>query len=296
MKLSLEDKILQGVIYFLLLIMAFVMVYPYWNSLVISFNVGQDTMLGGLTFWPRQFTLENYRIVFQDKRLMDAFFISVARTVIGTLLSVFLTAMFAYGMSVKGLIGRKYYMIFCIVTLYFGGGLIPYFLLIRGLGLMNSFWVYIIPGIISVWNMIIFRTFFMGLPTGLEESAKIDGANYFSIFFRIILPVSGPVIATLSLFTAVSHWNDWFSATIFITKSNLLPIQTVLQQILKSNIVSEQLSQISGAAQEQLSKKTITAKSLTMATMMVTTIPIMMVYPFLQKYFVKGVMVGSLKE
>jgi putative aldouronate transport system permease protein len=253
-------------------------------------------MLGGLTFWPRQFTLENYRIVFQDKRLMDAFFISVARTVIGTLLSVFLTAMFAYGMSVKGLIGRKYYMIFCIVTLYFGGGLIPYFLLIRGLGLMNSFWVYIIPGIISVWNMIIFRTFFMGLPTGLEESAKIDGANYFSIFFRIILPVSGPVIATLSLFTAVSHWNDWFSATIFITKSNLLPIQTVLQQILKSNIVSEQLSQISGAAQEQLSKKTITAKSLTMATMMVTTIPIMMVYPFLQKYFVKGVMVGSLKE
>jgi putative aldouronate transport system permease protein len=277
--------------------MGFIMLYPYWNSLVISFNVGKDTMMGGLTFWPREFTLENYRIVFQDKRLVDALYISVMRTVIGTVISIFFTSMFAYGMTVKGLVGKKYYMIFCIITMYFGGGLIPYFLLIRELGMMNSFWVYVIPSIISVWNMIIFRAFFMGLPAGLEESAKIDGASLIGIFFRIILPISGPVIATLSLFTAVGHWNEWFSASIFISDAKLLPVQTVLQQILKSNIVSEQLMQVSGAAQEQMAKKIgVTAKSLTMATMVVATIPIILVYPFVQKYFVKGVLVGSLKE
>jgi putative aldouronate transport system permease protein len=277
--------------------MGFIMLYPYWNSLVISFNVGKDTMMGGLTFWPREFTLENYRIVFQDKRLVDALYISVMRTVIGTVISIFFTSMFAYGMTVKGLVGKKYYMIFCIITMYFGGGLIPYFLLIRELGMMNSFWVYVIPSIISVWNMIIFRAFFMGLPAGLEESAKIDGASLIGIFVRIILPISGPVIATLSLFTAVGHWNEWFSASIFISDAKLLPVQTVLQQILKSNIVSEQLMQVSGAAQEQMAKKIgVTAKSLTMATMVVATIPIILVYPFVQKYFVKGVLVGSLKE
>jgi putative aldouronate transport system permease protein len=297
MKLSLEDKILHVIIYTLLILMGFIMLYPYWNSVVISFNVGKDTMLGGLTFWPREITLENYRIALQDKRLIDALYISVLRTAIGTVLSIFFTAMFAYGMTVKGLVGKKYYMIFCIITLYFSGGLIPYFLLVRELGMMNSFWVYVVPSMISVWNMIIFRTFFMGLPAGLEESAKIDGATHLGIFFRIILPISGPVIATLSLFTAVGHWNEWFSATIFISDSKLLPIQTVLQQILKSNIVSEQLMQVSGAAQEQMAKKIgVTAKSLTMATMVIATIPIILVYPFVQKYFVKGVLVGSLKE
>jgi putative aldouronate transport system permease protein len=297
MKLSLEDKVLNLFIYILLILLGFVMLYPYWNSLIISFNLGKDTMLGGVTFWPRKFTLENYQIVFHDKRLVSSFYISVMRTVIGTLLSIFFTALFGYGMSVKGLIGKKNYMIFCIVTLYFGGGLIPYFLLIRGLGMMNTFWILFVPGIISVWNMIIFRTFFMGLPSGLEESAKIDGCNHLSIFFKIVLPISGPVIATLSLFTAVGLWNDWFSASMFISKPQLLPIQTVLQQILNSNIVSDQLSQLNSAAQESMAKRIgVTTKSLTMATMIVATIPIIAVYPFLQKYFVKGVLVGSLKE
>ncbi|MFD0714761.1 carbohydrate ABC transporter permease [Paenibacillus sp. GCM10027626] len=297
MKLSLEDKLLHVLIYTILIIMGFAMLYPYWNSLVISFNIGKDTMKGGLTFWPREFTLENYRIVFQDHRLVNAFFITVLRTVTGTVLSILFTALFGYGMSIKGLLGKKYYMIYCIITLYFSGGLIPYFLLIRELGMMNTFWVFIVPGIISVWNMIIFRTFFMGIPAGLEESAKMDGCNNLGVFFRIILPISGPVIATLSLFTAVGHWNDWFSASIFISKPDLLPIQTVLQQIMNSNIVSDQLMQVNSAAQEQMAKKIgVTTKSLTMATMIVATIPIILVYPFLQKYFVKGVLVGSLKE
>lgn len=284
-------------IYILLSLLAFMTFYPFWNALVISFNSGMDTSMGGVTFWPRVWTLENYGIVFNDSRLLNAFFISVGRTVVGTAASILFTAIFAYGISKKELIGRKFYMILCIITMYFSGGLIPSFLLIRELGLMNSFWVFIIPSLISVWNMIIFRTFFQGLPAGLEESAKIDGSGNWGIFFRIVIPLSGPVIATLSLFTAVYHWNDWFGPSIYISNEDLLPIQTMLKQILNSNIVSDQMSQLDSAAQGQLAKmRTVTSKSLSMATMMVATIPIIMVYPFVQKYFVKGVLIGSLKE
>lgn len=297
MKNSFSDRLFLSLIYALLILMAFVMLYPFWNSIVISFNAGSDTTLGGITFWPRQFTLENYSVVFQDKRLMTGFLISVLRTVIGTVLSIVCTAVFAYGMSKKQLMGRKWYMILCIVTMYFSGGLIPSFLINRELGLMDSFWVMIVPNIISVWNMIIFRTFFLELPEGLEESAKIDGCGHWGTFFKIVVPISGPVIATLSLFSAVWHWNDWFTASIYITSEHLLPIQTLLQQILSSNIMSEQMMQTNAAARSHMSQlQSVTTKSLTMSTMLVATIPILLVYPFLQKYFTKGVMIGSIKE
>jgi putative aldouronate transport system permease protein len=264
---------------------------------VISFNSGRDTVTGGITFWPREFTLENYQIVFQDQRLMNAFFISVLRTVIGTFSSIMLTAMAAYGMSKRELIGRKFITIFFILTMFFSGGLIPTFLVVRSLGLMDSFWVMIIPGLISVWNMIIFRTFFQQLPKGLEDSAKIDGCGYWGTFFRIILPLSGPVIATLSLFTAVGHWNDWFMPSIYITSDHLIPLQTFLQRVLNSNTVSSQMSQIDSGSAARLAEMTgVTGKSLSMAIMMVATLPIVMVYPFVQKYFVKGVLIGSLKD
>lgn len=297
MKQSAGDRTLLIVIYALLAIMAFFSFYPFWNAAVISFNNGTDTMRGGITFWPRSFTFENYAVVFEDSRLINGFVISVLRTVIGTLLSIGATAIFAYGMSKSELIGRKGYMVFCIITMYFSGGLIPTFLLIRSLDLFNSFWVMVIPGLISVWNMIIFRTFFKGIPAGLEESAKIDGCSHWGVLLRIVLPLSGPVIATLSLFTAVYHWNDWFTPSIYISNADLLPIQTKLQQILNSNIMSEQMAQMDSAAQGRMGRmKAVTTKSLSMATMMVATIPILCVYPFLQKYFVKGVLVGSLKE
>lgn len=298
LKLSFGDRIMHVFIYIFLIILTFVTFYPFWNSLVISFNEGRDTMLGGITFWPREFTFDNYQIVFQDKRLMNAFIIAILRTVIGTIMSVFATAILAYGLSKKELIGRKYIMIFCLITLFFSGGLIPTFLLIRGLGLMDTFWVMIIPSLILVWNMIIFRTFFQQLPVGLEESAKIDGAGYWGIFFRIVLPLSGPVIATLALFTAVFHWNDWFFPSIYITSENLIPIQTLLQKILNINTASSQKAQMDAGALAHMSKalSSVTGKSLSMATMMVATLPIIMVYPFVQKHFVKGVLIGSLKE
>lgn len=300
MRLTKGDKMLQIFIYGALALMAVVMLYPFWNSLVISFNTGRDTALGGLTIWPRAFTLDNYRVVFKDDRLIHSFSISVLRTVIGTVTSIFVTALLAYGMSKKILVGRKYYMVFFVVTMFFSGGLIPSFILVRNLGLMNNFWVMIIPGLISVYNMIVFRTFFSTLPDGLEESAKIDGCSNYGIFFKIIVPISGPVIATLSLFIAVGHWNDWFTAAIYISKQNLLPIQTLLKQIMNSNIMTDQMMQAGGGnaiALEHISKgKSVTPKSLTMATMMVATIPIILTYPFVQKYFVKGVLIGSMKE
>ncbi|MCL6459751.1 MAG: carbohydrate ABC transporter permease [Gorillibacterium sp.] len=297
MKLSASDKTLSIVIHVLLLILGFVAFYPFWNAAVISFNEGLDTIKGGITFWPRKFSVENYRVVFNDKRLLQGFYISIMRTIIATIASIFFTSLLAYGMTKRYLIGRKFYMIFCIITMYFSGGLIPSFLLIRHLNLMDSFWVMVIPGLVSVWNMIIFRTFFQGLPPGLDESAQIDGCNNWGIFFRIILPLSGPVIATLALFTAIYNWNDWFTPSIYINKTNLLPIQTKLQQILNSNIMSEQMAQMDSAAKGHMNRmKTVTTKSLSMATMMVATVPILCVYPFVQKYFVKGVLVGSLKE
>ncbi|WP_438349095.1 carbohydrate ABC transporter permease [Paenibacillus sp. FA6] len=297
MRDSLGDRLMVIFIYTFLIVLAISTLYPFLNSLVISFNQGLDTAQGGITLWPREFTLENYAIVFQDERLMKGFYISVLRTVVGTVTAILATAIFSYGMSKKELVGRKYYMILCIITMYFSGGLIPSFLLMRNLGLMNSFWIFIIPSLIGVWNMIIFRTFFQGLPAGLEESAKMDGCGNWGTLFRIVLPLSGPVIATLALFTAVSHWNEWFLASIYISKDELMPIQTILKQILASNIVSEQTSGMDAAALAHMQKaRTITSKSLSMATMMVATLPIVMVYPFVQKYFVKGVLVGSLKE
>ncbi|OXS53821.1 ABC transporter permease [Cohnella sp. CIP 111063] len=296
-RLGAGDRTMVVTIYAMLLLLAFTTFYPFWNALVISFNEGKDTALGGVTFWPRAWTWDNYETVFKDDRLLQAFFVSVLRTIVGTFMSILATAVFAYGMTKKELIGRKYYMIMCIVTIYFGGGLIPTYLLIRGLGLMDSFWVFIIPSLISVWNMIIFRTFFNGLPEGLQESAKIDGCGDWGTFFRIVLPLSGPVIATLSLFTAVAHWNDWFVPSIYINKEYLIPIQTLLRQILNSNIATENLSQIDAAAAAALGRfRTITSRSLSMAIMMVATLPIVCVYPFVQRYFVKGVLIGSLKE
>ncbi|WP_239614949.1 carbohydrate ABC transporter permease [Cohnella mopanensis] len=296
-RLGFGDRTMIITIYILLILLAFSTFYPFWNALVISFNEGKDTALGGVTFWPRAWTWENYSTVFKNDKLVGAFTVTILRTVVGTITSILATSILAYGMTKRELIGRKFYMVVCIITMYFGGGLIPTYLLIRGIGLDNSFWVYIIPSLISVWNMIIFRTFFNGLPDGLQESAKIDGCGNWGTYFRIVLPLSGPVIATLALFTAVYHWNEWFLPSIYITNEKLIPIQTLLQQVLNTNVITANTSALDTASQAILGRmQSITSKSLSMAIMMVATLPIICVYPFLQRYFVKGVLVGSLKE
>ncbi|GLX71525.1 carbohydrate ABC transporter permease [Paenibacillus glycanilyticus] len=298
-KLSSGEKVFQSFVYIVLILLGLVTLYPFWNAIVISFNAGADTARGDITFWPRVFTLDNYKLVFEDGRLTHAFLISVLRVIVGTALSIAFTSMLAYGLSKTKILLFKPYMFYCIVTMFFSGGLIPSFVLNKELHLNNTFWVLVIPSLISVYNMIIFRTFFRELPDGLEESAKMDGCTNFGTFVRIVIPVSGPVFATLALFTAVYHWNDWFTAAIYINKMNLLPISSVLQQILNSNLATEMLATQTGgnaSAIDAVGKiQTVTSKSLSMATMLVASMPIILIYPFLQKYFVKGVLVGSIK-
>ncbi len=280
---------------FLLLLLTFVTLYPIINVLAISLNEGLDTMRGGITLFPRKFTLQNYNLVFKNPAVFNAFGITILRTVIGTFLSLIATAMFAFGLSKKNLMGRKFYMGLSIISMYFSGGLIPFYLLIDNLGLINSFWVYIIPNLISVYNMIIMMTNFKQIPEAMEESARIDGAGYFTIFFKVVLPVSAPIIATIALFNAVWHWNSWFDGYLYMTKDDLLPLQNLLVRIINANSMGQTLSK-AGSATAIINKfGGVTVKSVNMATMMISMIPILIVYPFLQKYFVKGMMIGSVK-
>lgn len=267
-----------------------VIVYPMWYILVLSFNDGADAMRGGIYFWPREFTLNNYKKVLEDSQIVMAFFVSVARTLIGASTGVFFTAMVAYGLSKTHLVGRKVYMLIGIITLLFNGGLIPYFLLLRDLHLLDTFLVYIIPSLFGFYNCLIFINFFQNLPDSLEESALIDGANEFTIFIRIVLPLSMAVIATIALFLGVMHWNDYFSGVIYINNANLLPIQTLLYRI-----VSAAGSEKMAATLPPGMARYTSSQALKLATMVITTVPILCVYPFLQKFFVKGVLIGAVK-
>jgi putative aldouronate transport system permease protein len=274
----------------LMLFICLITIYPIWYVVVNSFNEGADAMRGGIYWYPRVFSLDNYAAVFQNNGVMKAMGITVAKTVIGTALHVFFTAMVAYAVSRKELIGRSLYMYIGTITLFFSGGLIPSFLLIRDLGLLDSFWVYIFPAMFSFFDLIIFLAFFREIPEGLEEAARIDGANDLRIFYRIIIPVSMPVIATIALFHGVYQWNDYFTAVIYTNNPDLQPIQTFLYRV----VALSGSNQIAAAIPDNVVRK-VTSQSVKLATMVITTLPIVVVYPFLQKYFVKGFMIGSIK-
>jgi putative aldouronate transport system permease protein len=273
-----------------MLFICFITIYPIWYVLVNSFNDGTDAMRGGIYWYPRMFSLESYSAVFQSGGLMLAMGITIAKTVLGTVLHVLFTAMVAYAFSRKELIGRKLYMYMGTITMFFGGGLIPYFLLIRDLHLLDTFLVYIIPAMFSFFNLIIFLSFFREIPEGMEEAAKIDGANDLKIFYRIVIPVSMPVLATIAVFQGVYQWNDYFTAVIFTNNVDLQPIQTFLYRI----VALSGSNQIASVVPDNIVRK-VTSQSVKLATMIVTTAPIVVVYPFLQKYFVKGFMIGSIK-
>lgn len=273
-----------------MLLICFATIYPIWYVLVNAFNEGQDGMRGGIYWWPRVFSFESFDAVFQSTGIMTAMGITIAKTLFGTLIHVFFTAMVAYAFSRKSLIGGKIYMLFGTVTLFFGGGLIPTYLLMRDLHLLDNVLVYIIPAMFSFFDLIIFMTFFRDIPDGLEEAAKIDGANDWLIFIKIVLPVSMPVIATIALFHGVYQWNDYFAGVIYMNNMDLQPIQTYLYRVVAQSSSSQMLAAIPGGI-----GKSVTTQSIKLATMVVTTLPIVLVYPFLQKYFVKGMMIGSIK-
>lgn len=285
-------KVFDVINVILMLAICFLMIYPIWYVIVNSFSQGSEVMKGGIYWWPRAFCLENYEAVFKNKEIFTAFGITVLKTVIGTVTSVLFTAMVAYGLSKTYLLGRKFFMVFGIITMFFSGGLIPYFLLIKDLRMLDSFWVFIIPSLFSFYNAIIFITFFRNIPQELEESAKIDGANDLKIFMKIILPVSAPVIATIALFNGVGQWNDYFTGVIYITNEKwLTPIQTFLYKVISENSSTRIVANMPASVRNSM----VTSTTVKYATMVVTTFPIVCVYPFLQKYFVQGIMIGSVK-
>ena len=296
---SVLDRIIDTLIFISMLFVIAAILYPFLNALAISFNHAEDTALGGVTLWPRRFAYESYRNVITNPMIIRAYMVTIYRTAVGTLLAVFCTGILAFGMSHSSLVGRKFYSILLLIPMYFGGGLIPTFLLYRALGLFNNPLVFVVPNLIGLFNVILMRTYFQTLPPALEESAKIDGANYLQIFFKIIIPISMPIIATISLFNGIWHWNDWFFGTIYIVNPQWKPMQNVLLSVINDARQAEMLAAIQGglaaAAMAALRTRPVSVRSITMATMFVTIFPVLVVYPFLQRYFIKGMMIGSIK-
>ncbi|WP_245585994.1 carbohydrate ABC transporter permease [Paenibacillus pinihumi] len=281
-----------------LALVGFSMIYPFIYILAYSLNDGKDSMMGAIYFLPRQFTLENYAQVFENAKIWQAYKITIFRTLIGTFLHVLLCTLMAYALSKKTLPGRTFFTFYIFLPTIFSAGFIPFFITLQKLNLINNFWVYVIPMLFNFMHIVIIRTFLQGIPEELEESAKIDGYNDFQIFTRIILPLSGPVLATISLFIGVAHWNDWFAGAYYVSNKDLIPVQTLLQQMLTE---AEALSSSMQRAAQQggqtinVSSAGATPESLRMALLVITVFPILCIYPFLQRYFVKGVMIGSVK-
>ncbi len=293
-KSSLSEKLIQAIIYFLLIALCLIILLPCINVLALSFNEGTDAAKGGIYFWPRVFTLANYKEVFADGSIMNAYKITIARTVIGTAASLLVTSLAAYSLKEAKLPGRKLITMLITFTMLFSGGMIPTYIQYNKLHLLNSFWVYVVPSLVSVTYLLMMRTFFESIPESLEESAKLDGCGHFKIYTKIMLPLSKPVIAVVGLYTAVNHWNDWFSGSFYMKSSELWPVQTVLQQMLSRAMASQQEITSVGQAIAR-NANTVTSDSLKMAAVIVTTIPILCVYPFVQKYFAQGAMIGAVK-
>lgn len=294
-KKSMAERLFDTSLYVFLAFIFFVTFYPFWNILVISLNDATDSLRGGLFFWPREVTFESYVTIFRNPEIWSAIRVTALRTVIGTAISIFCISMLAYTLSKRHLLGWKFFSFFFVLTMYFGGGLIPTYMVIKSLGLIDSFWVFIFPGLIGVFLMILVRTFIEQLPVEIEESAKMDGANELQIFFRMILPLCVPVLATIGLFLAIGHWNSWYDSYIYTYKPELKTLPAVLVKILNQFQTTGMMSDAQQLAQSS-TRVPVSSESIRMAVTMVATLPIVLVYPFLQKYFVKGMMMGAIKS
>lgn len=278
-----------------MIVFVVVTLYPVLNTLAVSFNDGTDALRGGIYLWPRKWTLQNYETVIQKDNLITGAYISVARTVLGTIVGLAANALLAFIVSRKKFLFKSQLSLFWVITMYVNGGMIPIFLVYKGLGLTNSFWVYIIPGMLSAFNMLVMRTYMLGISDSLEESAQLDGAGYMTIFVKIISPLCKPVYATVALFIAVGQWNSWFDAMLYNRMSEqYTTLQYELMKLLSS--VTNQ-----GASAETMKNAVeaagaVTPTSIRAAATILTMLPIVCLYPFLQRYFVAGLTIGGVKE
>ncbi len=251
-------------------------------------NDATDAVRGGLYFLPRKLSLSSYKEILGRAAFRQSIKVTLARTIIGTPLAVLVTSMLAYALAQKDLVGHKFWSLLFVFTMYFGGGQVPYYMVLKGLGLLDNFWVLVLPLVMSVYNMILIRSYIESMPPALFEAVRIDGGNDLVVFFKIVLPLAKPILMTVALFVAINHWNSWFDAYLYTSSQNLKPMQAILVEIL---------NQYSTGAADAATNTgvTVTPDSIRMATTMVATLPIIMIYPFIQKYFVSGIMLGAVK-
>lgn len=292
-KKSRGEKIFNASIIIFFAMAGFIFVFPFYNLLVLSFNDAYDAIRGGIYFWPRKWSLANYITVLSNPALGKSYIVTIARTVIGTVTSVLATGMVSYGLSKKQLMFRKLYLTLATITMFFSGGLVPDFILMRNLNLTNNFWVYIVPSLISAWNIMVMKSFFVSIPASLEEAAQMDGYNHLQIFFKVVIPICMPAFACISLFNGVAQWNAWFDAYIYITNPELFPLQTILVRIIKQSAAIQNLK---AEFSKGVSGEQMTPEAIQVATMMIAIGPVILIYPFLQKYYVRGIALGSIKE
>lgn len=287
---SWSEKLFTVFNYSLITILCVGMIYPFWHVFMQSFSSAEEALKGGVFLLPRDFSLDTYRSVFKNPHIFTGFRTSVIVTVTGSVLGTFITALTAYPLSKSRLRGNGIIMFLVLFTMIFSAGMIPNYMLINDLGIYNSRWALILPLMVSAYNCIIMKSFFGSISESLEESARIDGCTDIGIFFRIILPLSKATIATILLFNAVMYWNDYFSTVLYIKDINKWPLQTVLRNMLTNTQQAMQAAGVNVRAETQTNAITIKA-----ASIIVATVPILLIYPFVQKHFVKGVMIGGVK-
>ncbi|MCR5367183.1 putative aldouronate transport system permease protein [Eubacterium ruminantium] len=293
MKTSSADKAFTVINTIIMTLFLIITLYPILNTLAVSFNDGIDSARGGIHFWPRIFSISNYKAVLRRPGIYQGALITVARTVFGTLSSLAVNALLAYIVSRKRFLFRNQLSLFWVVTMYVNGGMIPTLVLFKNLKLTGTFWVYVIPGMVSAFNMLVMRTYMNGLPDALEEAAQIDGAGYMKVFVRIISPLCKPVYATIALFIAVYHWNAWFDTMLY--NRNKTKNTTLQWELMK--LLTSAMSQTGGSANPGSTKSdAITPIAIRAAATILTALPILCLYPFLQRYFVSGVTIGGVKE
>lgn len=289
MKRRPSDVIFDSFNYFILLILLLVTFYPFLYIVVASLSDPLKVLQSGsILLWPRGFNIGSYEMVFRNPMISVGYCNTIMYVVIGTAINIFMTSLGAYVLSRKDLYGKKLLMLLIAFTMFFSGGLIPSYLLINKLNMMNTIWALVVPGAVSTWNLIVMRTSFEGIPDSMCESAKIDGANDFTILLKVILPLSLPILAVMTLFYSVGHWNSWFGALLYLRDRKMYPLQLILREILITNSVESMTTGLSGDIDP-------VAENIKYATVVIATVPILLVYPFLQKYFVKGVMIGAIK-
>ncbi len=291
-KKSLGDRIFEICNTIFMVAFVIITLYPVLNTLAISFNDGIDTVRGGIHLIPRKFTLQNYYTVLHKQNMVTGAYITVLRTVVGTFLALATNALLAFIVSRKRFLFKSQLSLFWVITMYVNGGLIPTFLLYKNLHLTGTFWVYVIPGTVSAFNMLVLRTYMVGLPDSLEESAQLDGAGYMTIFVKIISPLCKPVYATVALFVAVGQWNSWFDTMLYNRMSD--KYTTLQYELMK--LLSSVMQQSGSADSARNSANSITPASIRAAATIATMLPIVCLYPFLQRYFVTGLTIGGVKE